>query len=260
MMSGEEAAHHWVQTFVNQCKTGTHAELRLFCEGGHLKVTMCADLGQLVANTGTSSNCWGVPRPSPSRVRRRERRAAERAVAEEEAAAKAAAEKADAEKAAAEQAAAEKVYAEKVAAEKAAAEKASAEKAAAETAATEKAAAEKAAAEKAAAEKAAADKAAAEKAAAEKATAERAAKEEAAAEKASTSCCGSEQQKPPMSCWSCDEMFATDDQGYIPEHNCVQTPPVHSPKSVRPGPKPPMVLKKPVRMLDGSPAWSSRPK
>ena len=245
----EEAAHHWVQTFVNQCKTGTHAELRLFCEGGHLKVTMCADLGQLVANTGTSSNCWGVPRPSPSRVRRRERRAAERAVAEEEAAAKAAAEKVDAEKA----------DDEKAAAEKAAAEQAAAEKAAAEKAAAEKAAAEKAAAEKAAAEKAAAEKAAAEKAAAEKATAERAA-EKAAAEKASTSCCGSEQQKPPMSCWSCDEMFATDDQGYIPEHNCVQTPPVHSPKSVRPGPKPPMVLKKPVRMLDGSPAWSSRPK
>ena len=112
-MSGEEAAHHWVQTFFNQCKTGAHAELRLFCEGGHLKVTMCADLGRLLANTGTFSDCGGVPRPSPSRVRRRERRAAERAVAEEEAAAKAAAEKADAEKAAAEQAAAEKAAAEK---------------------------------------------------------------------------------------------------------------------------------------------------
>ena len=60
--------------------------------------------------------------------------------------------------------------------------------------------------------------------------------------------------------WSCDEMFATNDQGFIPEHNCAKPSPVHSPKSVRPGPKPPIVLKKPVRMLDGSPVWSSGPK
>ena len=55
-------------------------------------------------------------------------------------------------------------------------------------------------------------------------------------------------------------MFVTDEQGYIPEHHCAQPPPVHSPKGGRPGPSPPMVLKKPVRMLDGSPVWSTRPK
>ena len=31
------------------------------------------------------------------------------------------------------------------------------------------------------------------------------------------------------------------------------------PKGVRSGSEPPLVLKKPVRMLDGSPVWSSRP-
>ena len=121
-MSWEEAAHQWLQTFAQQCKTGTHAELRLICEGGHLKVTVCADLGQLTAKTGHFSGCWGEPKEpkdGPSRVRRRERRAAMRAAAEN---------------AAAENAAAEKVAAEKVAAEKAAAEKAAAEKAAAEKA------------------------------------------------------------------------------------------------------------------------------
>ena len=128
-------------------------------------------------------------------------------------------------------------------------------------AAAENAAAEKVAAEKAAAEKAAAEKAAAEKAAAEKAAAERTATEEEAplastscCNLASTSCCKSKQQAM-MSCWSCDELFATDDQGYIPEHNCAETLPC-----VRPGPKPPMVFTKPVRMLDGSPVWSPRPK
>ena len=127
----------------------------------------------------------------------------------------------------------------------------------------EKEAANKKAAEKEAAEKEAAKKKTAEKEAAEKETAERETAEKEAADKenakASTSCCGSKQQAM-MSCWSCDEMFATDDQGYIPEHFCAKTLPVHSPKGVRPGPKPPMVLKKPVRMLDGSPVWSLRPK
>ena len=78
----EESAHHWVQTFVNQCKTGTHAELRLFCEGGHLKVTTCADLGRLTAKTGNLSDFWGASEGNPSRARRRERRAAEKTVAE----------------------------------------------------------------------------------------------------------------------------------------------------------------------------------
>ena len=100
----------------------------------------------------------------------------------------------------------------------------------------------------------------AETVASKKATAEKEAAVEKEAAEASTSCCGSEQQARLLPCWSCDEMFATDDQGYIPEHSCAQPSPVHSPESVRPGPKPPMVFKKPVRMLDGSPVWSLRPK
>ena len=94
--------------------------------------------------------------------------------------------------------------------------------------------------------------------AAEKASAEKdAAKKEGA--EASTSSCERKQQAF-LPCWNCDVMFPTDDQGYIPEHNCAMPSPVHSPKGVRPGPKPPMVFKKPVRMLDGSPVWSPRPK
>ena len=92
--------------------------------------------------------------------------------------------------------------------------------------------------------------------AAEKASAEKdAAKKEGA--EASTSSCERKQQAF-LPCWNCDVMFPTDDQGYIPEHDCATPSPVHSPWSVRPGPKPPMVFKKPVRMLDGSPVWSPR--
>ena len=105
--------------------------------------------------------------------------------------------------------------------------------------------------EKVAVEVAAAEKAAVEVAAAEKVAAKEAA-EEATTESASTSCCGSERRA--LSCWSCDKMFTVDDQGYIPEHQCAK------PSPVRPGPSPPLVFKKPVRMLDGSPVWSPRQK
>ena len=199
-MSEEEAAHHWVKTFVNQCKTGTDAELRLFCEGGHLKVTICADLGQLTAGTGKYSDCWGAPRGGPSRVRRRERRAAERAAvaalgkvaAEEVAAEKAAPEKVDAEKATAGKLAPEEVVFVKVAAEK---EVAKAEEVIVKKATTEKVVAEQVAAEKATAEKVAAK--------GKKSTAEKEAAKNDAAE-ASTSCCGSELPAPLS--WNCDVM------------------------------------------------------
>ena len=46
-MAGVEGALQCFWTFVDQCKTGTRAELWLSCEGGHVKVNMCADLGPL---------------------------------------------------------------------------------------------------------------------------------------------------------------------------------------------------------------------
>ena len=97
------------------------------------------------------SRCGVAERGCPSRVRRREKRAAERAAAKNSAAVKFTAEGNAAEKAAAENAAAEKCAAEKCAAEKAAAEKCATLKAAAEEAAA-KAATEEVGAEKVGAE------------------------------------------------------------------------------------------------------------
>ena len=181
-MFGENDAHQWVKTFIDQCRTGKLAELSFCFEKGHLKVTMSADLGPVVHNNVHLSGCTGVQSGSPCRVRRRERRAAERAAAENAAAVKVAAERNAAEKVAAEQCIAKKAGAEKHAAEKAAAEMHAAEKAA-EKCATKKAAAEKCAAERAAAEKCAIKKAAAEKCAAEEAATVKCAAKQAAAEK-----------------------------------------------------------------------------
>ena len=97
------------------------------------------------------SRCGVAERGCPSRVRRREKRAAERAAAKNSAAVKFTAEGNAAEKAAAENAAAEKCAAEKCATVKAAVEKAAAEEAAAK-AATEEVGAEKVGAEAADAE------------------------------------------------------------------------------------------------------------
>ena len=107
------------------------------------------------------SRCGVAERGCPSRVRRREKRAAERAAAKNSAAVKFTAEGNAAEKAAAENAAAEKCAAEKCAAEKAAAEKCATAKAAVEKAAAEEAAA-KAATEEVGAEKVGAEAADAE--------------------------------------------------------------------------------------------------
>ena len=226
---------------VDQWKSGMSAELRLSCENGQLRVSLSADFGTAVSAVPSwSAVIADSPgdasgRGSPSRLRRRMRRAAQRATTV----------KTDPKQSVAEKAATEEVIAVKEAAEKAEAEKA---------------AAEKADAEKVAAEKADAEKEAAEKAVAEKEVVVKGAAEQAAAEKASTSLCGSAGRRAQLPCWSCDEMFTVDSQGYIPEHQCAKPSPVLSPKGVGPGPSPPMVFKKPVRMLDGSPVWSRRPK
>ena len=72
--------HQLVQTFLDQCKTGNFAELRLTGEGGRLKASMFADLGPLRPEFKPKSDDFGKygGRVSPSRVRRTEKRAAER--------------------------------------------------------------------------------------------------------------------------------------------------------------------------------------
>ena len=180
---------------------------------------MFADLGPLMAETMPRGSNGGYV--SPSRARRRERRAAEKAAAE------------------------------KCAAEKAAAEKCAAEKAAVEMCAAEKAAAEKCAAEKAAAEKCATEKAA-EKCAAT-----------ASADVASTSCLGSQHQPTPWNtCWTCEGDLSPDHKcdgpaGHISDATCMSP---LNPAVVRPSPSAPIVLKKPVKMVDGSPIWTPRTK
>ena len=216
------------------------------------------------SSTGRSSDC--LKKANYSRVKRRLRRAAERtaAAAEKDATEKTLAEKEAPVKAATDKEAA-KVVAEKIGAENAAAEKVAkneaaeknAEKATAKEVDADKVSAEKISAEKAVAKKVATEKVVAEKVAAGKATAKKelAVKESAAA---STSSCGSE-QRASLPCWSCDKMFPVDNQGYIPEHLCAKDFPIRS-SPVKPGPSAPVVLKKQVRMLDGSPIWSPRAK
>ena len=286
-----EAAQRVFQTFLDQWKTGcSNAELRFFCEEGCLRVNLCADLGPWSAPAFEPwPKFWGngsLYKASPSRMRRRLRRASERERI-------VAAEKAAAEKAAAEKAAAEKAAAEKAAAETAATETAAAEKAAAEKAAAEKATAEKTAVKKAAAEKAAADeKVAAKRAAAEEAdvqeAAERAATENAAVEKvaeetivkvgagnivaknesydnvASTSSCGIQPSASSATCWNCDWEFT-------PKHQCDNFPELGASTALdisvdsavspgltpaaarrRPDPSSPYIIKGKINFLDGS--------
>ena len=152
----------WLQGLVvNQWKTGKAAELRLYCENGHLKVCVSADLGVQV---GPSTSSWKAEtvgssweaggRGSPSRLRRRQRRAAER-VAEVAAAKHAYTEKAAAEDA---EKAAKEITVEKDAAD--ASRNDGAERVAAEKAASVKAAPEKVTAAIAAAKEVSEDNAA----------------------------------------------------------------------------------------------------
>ena len=75
-MSSVEEALQWFWAFVDRCKCGNNAELRLFYENGQLKVNMCAALGPLRVQSGLSKG--GLQKTSPSQLRRRMRRAAER--------------------------------------------------------------------------------------------------------------------------------------------------------------------------------------
>ena len=169
-------------------------------------MTMSADLGQLTANTGKYTDCW-APRCSPSRVRRRERRATERvAVA---AFGKVAAEKDAPEKVVADKAAAEKFALGEVVAEKVAAEEKVALEVAAEKATTEEVVAEKIAAKKATAEKVTAEKLATEKVAAEIGQVKVDAEVDASSltcDVAVTSCLGS-QLATQVNCWNCGGAF-----------------------------------------------------
>ena len=222
-MADVEGALKCLQAFVvDQWKSGGAAELRLFCESGRLKANVSADFGPncpswIASSTFMGGNACG----SPSRQRRRQRRAAARAVAGNAVAERdAAAVKVEVKKSAAEKYAAEKVFAERLVAEEAASEttaavKAASEKSAAVSVATGKAAAENATAvvKMAAAEEVApksvyvGDKAAAMKAATEKVASEKEDIEEKATvmksdSVASTSCIG--KQLPEwVVCWNC---------------------------------------------------------
>ena len=71
-------AQQLLQSFLDQCSSGSNAELRLSCENGRLRATLSADLGFLKAEKKTEPAFFWGGRVSPSRARRRERRAAER--------------------------------------------------------------------------------------------------------------------------------------------------------------------------------------
>ena len=269
------AAKKLYETLLDQWKSGKNAELKLHCENGSLKVTLHADLGPWA-----QSDCLWSPvsgngslhkaNPSPGRLRRRERRAAERAAAE-----MAAAEKATTDCAANLQTAAEEADAQRAVAVKDDAKKASAEKVDAKisdlagNSDAEKTEAEEVAVTKAF--RAAAAKAdlevVVEKPAPEKVAGEKSAT--ANGESASTSCLGIEQSanqaNDQTSCWNCDaEMTAEHQCKSSPGEGAAATangPPWRTEVSGhRPSPSAPVILKGKVRMLDGSPAFPSRPK
>ena len=217
-MTGLQDALLWCQTFVDQCRTGKNAELRLMCEDGRLKVNVFADLGPFRAQT-VPETYFGGQKVGNSRLRRTERRAAAKFAADDVSATKAAA----------------GVELNGVKA--------------AEEAATKKAAVEEAA---------------------KKAAAEEAAKKAAQnCDVAVTSCLGS---KPASSgsCWNCGEAFSNDHQcdfspaktGSVNFDSVTESGTLSDQKlcGQRPSPSAPVVLKKPIRMLDGSLAFPPRRK
>ena len=187
-MTGLQDALLWCQTFLDQCKTGKDAELRLLCEDGHLKVNVFADLGPLMAPT-VPKTYFGSQKVGNSRWRRSERRATAKIAADREL--------------------------NEVAAEEAA----------------KKVAAEEAA-KRVAAEKAA--KAATLMSEEDHAT---------TSSKVSTS----------NLCWNCNVTMTAEHQCGIP---ASVSPPVKVPYSRQTYCSLPVVLKKPVRNLDGSPIWT----
>ena len=236
-MADVKGALKCLQAFVvNQWKSGSAAELRLFCESGRLKATVSADFGPSCPS-GMASDAFtgGSASGSPSRERRRQRRAAARAVAGNTVAVKeAAAEKVDAtRKSAAEKYAAvkttEKVVAKKAAAEEAATETTVARNSAAVNAAAEKAAAEKATAAGEAAPKS--DEAAAKKAATEKVASEKKDVEEKSTVMesdfgASTSCIG-KRLPAGESCWNCGSEMSIG-------HQCDAQVDISKPEAAKP--------------------------
>ena len=231
-MAEVEGKLKWLQALVvDQWKSGNAAELRLSCGNGQLSVSLSADFGPptsswRAASVGASS--YTIGSGSPSRVRRRQRRAAEQAAVNN--AEKTAAEKTVAERTAAEKTAAEKTAAEKTAAEKTTAEKNTAEKTAAEKAAVENAVVEKEIAEKETAVKEAAVKQVVVKEAAEKETAAMEVAEKAAASEhvASTSRAGG-QLLEEKSCWNCNGEMSFGHQCDIKDNICSKSAPAPVP-------------------------------
>ena len=277
-MAGVEGALKCLQAFVvDQWKTGGAAELRLFCESGRLKASVSADFGpSCLSWRANSAFMGGNASGSPSRQRRRERRAAARAAAEKTGTEKVAKEKVADEKTAAEEvAAAEKCAALKTAAEKCAALKAEFDKCDAKKA--EEAAAEKIAAEKCAVPKAVTENREAKKdfekcsalkvetemcdakKAAEKCDAKKAAEKCATecsltsvstAAVASTSCLGS-QPTTVETCWNCEGFLTLDHQcdgppspGHMPGAVTLFPPVAVVSSPPRPSPSAPIILKK----------------
>ena len=283
-MTAIDGALQCFWTFVDRCRSGSNAELRLIMEGGQLKANMCVALGPIRPESEDRSRLWpGLQKANNSQMRRRERRAAGRAaaaVAAGEAAAKKVAVVAFEEVIAS--AAAVKTTSKKVNAEEASgsgttaqeallvvnAEKASAKKVETEEVATIVAAKE-ATTKKADAEEAVScfpltsvkfhgnsEVESAEKAQSEN-DALTANVNSQHCDIAVTSCLGSK-LTARENCWNCGETFSND-------HQCDILPvktgsgsgtfPGQKVCKQRPSPSAPVVLKKPVRMLDGSPAF-----
>ena len=274
---------------MDRCKSGSNAELRLIMEDGQLKANMCVALGPMRTQSEERSRLWsGLHKVNNSQVRRRERRAAGRAaaadaageaaaklvavVASEEVIASAGAEKATSRKVDAEEASGNGTTAEEaflvVTAEKTAAMKVETEEVATIVAAKE------AAAKKAVAEEAAPcfpltsvklhenpEAESAEKALSET-DAVNANVNSQHCDVAVTSCLGSK-LTALENCWNCGETFLNDHQCDIsPVKTGSGSGTFPGPKVCRqrPSPSAPVVLKKPVRMLDGSPAFPPRRK
>ena len=199
------------ETLLDQWKTGRNAELRLFCESGRLKVNMYADLGPWRAQSdGLSPNMFcsgGLQKASPSRQRRRERRAAERV---------ATAESAVDESNVVAMATVGNIVAKKTAAEKPVAEKAVAESLIANKTAVESAAAAEAEVE--CAKKA--EKTMMCPAAGQVAEFEKTSGKEVPDSVATTSCLHSN-----MQCWNCNMDMTPDHQCELPASEVVEHPP-----------------------------------
>ena len=251
MMAGVEGKLKLLQALVvNQWKTGGAAELRVVCESGHLKVSVSADFDLSSESWKADSDSLGG---SPSRQRRRQRRAAARAAAE--------------------------MAASEMKVTVAVPEKC--EEAAAEM--SEESAAENSMAEMTAAGKVETDQEDGAKSAAFVASEEEDAEKKSIVMEndsvASTSCNG--KQLPQWkSCWNCEGEMSFGHQCDIQIGTAGMSNPapastapcgptslavpgvavISPPRWKAPGPSAPVILNKPVKMLDGSPIWTPRTK